>query len=92
MKQTESKYFFSPDLYQSAALVLLLNSRPEFKLVNGKILFGFPITDGLYRAMAEYNSGAPLNALEYSQSIKRLKAEMIMRRSMGNAGASHALH
>lgn len=90
MKQTETKVFFSTDLYLSAALVLLLNAQPEFKLVNGKILFGFPVTDGLYRAMAEYNCGTPLNALEYAQAIKRLKAEMIMRRTTGQTGVYHA--
>jgi hypothetical protein len=92
MKQIEAKIFFSPDLYLSAALVLLLNSQPAFKLVNGKVLFGFPITDALYRAMAEYNCGSPLNALEFSQSIKRLKSEMLMRRSMGNAEVNNAIH
>lgn len=92
MKQTETKVFFSPDLYQSAALVLLLNSQPEFKLVNGKILFGFPVNDELYRGMAQYNCGFPLNALEFTQSIKRLKSEMMMRRSMGNTEVNHAIH
>ena len=90
MEKTVTKVFFSPDLYLSAALVLILNSQPEFKLVNGKILFGFPITDALYRAMAEFNSGAPLNALEYAQTLKRLKAEMMMRREMGKTGVYHA--
>jgi hypothetical protein len=90
MKQIETKIFFSPDLYLSAALIIILNSQPEFKLVNGKVLFGFPITDSLYRAMAEYNCGATLNALEYAQAIKRLRAEMLMRRSMEKTGVYHA--
>ena len=89
MKQSETKIFYSPDLYLSAALVLLLNSQPEFKLVNGKILFGFPISDTLYRAMSEYNAGTPLNALEYAAAIKRLKSEMLMRRSMEKTGVYH---
>ncbi len=64
MKQTTDNVFFSPDLYLSAALALLLNAQPKFKLVNGKILFGYPADDNLYRAVTDFNSGAlsmPLN-------------------------------
>ena len=80
--------FFSPDLYLSAALVIILQRLPQFKTVNRKVLFGFPINDELYKAMAQYNSGHPLNALEYAQAIKRLKSEMIMRRQ-NSIGVSH---
>jgi hypothetical protein len=68
MKQTETKIFFSPNVCLSAALVLLLNSQPEFNIVNGKVLFGLPITDAHYLAMAEYNSGSAINALEFTMS------------------------
>jgi hypothetical protein len=32
--------------------------------------------------MNSYNNGEVLNALEYSQTIKRFRAEMIMRRKI----------
>ncbi len=90
MENSATKDFFTPDLYLTAGLILLLDSQPEFKVVNGKVLFGFPISDSLYQAMTEFNSGAPINALEYAQTLKRLKAEMFMRRTMGKTGVYHA--
>jgi hypothetical protein len=81
----DTKIFETPDLYLSAALSLLLEQDPIFTLVNGKILFGFNVNENLYRAMSNYNSGVALNALEFSQAIKRLKSEMLMRRQMGQS-------
>jgi hypothetical protein len=75
------RVFETPDLYLSAALVMLLEARPAFKVARGKTIFCFPATDDLYRAMSIYNAGAPLNAIEYAETIKRLRAEMIMRRN-----------
>ncbi len=80
MKQ---KDFETADLYLSSAIVILLNLQPTFKVENGRTLFVFPISDDLYKAMNAYNSGIAINAYEYAQMIKRLKAEMYMRRSMG---------
>ncbi len=77
------KLFWTVDLYLSSALVLLLNIQPEYRYANGKILFGFPVDDALYRAMAQYNTGACLNVFEYAQTLRRLRSEMLMRKGMG---------
>lgn len=79
MKQ---KDFETADLYLSSAICILLNIQPTFRVENGRTLFVFPISDNLYKAMNAYNSGAPVNAYEYAQMLKRLRAEMIMRRGM----------
>lgn len=78
MKQKE---FETGDLYLSSAICILLNTHPSFKVENGRTLFVFPISDNLYKAMNEYNNGMAVNAYEFAQIIKRLRAEMIMRRS-----------
>jgi len=80
MKQND---FETGDLYLSSAICILLNIQPAFKVENGRTLFVFPIADDLYKAMNAYNNGVSLNAYEYSQMIKRLRAEMLMRRGMG---------
>lgn len=76
----KEKNFETADLYLSSAVSIFLKQQPKFRVENGRTLFVFPISDGLYRAMAEYNNGAPISAYEYAQMIKRLRAEMIMRR------------
>jgi hypothetical protein len=81
MKQ---KDFESADLYLSAGISILLNLQPTFKVENRRTLFVYPISDDLYKAMNAYNSGIAINAYEYAQMIKRLRAEMLMRRSGGN--------
>lgn len=79
MKQKE---FISADLYLASAISIFLNTQPSFKIENGRTLFVFPISDALYGAMNAYNNGAPINAYEYAQTLKRLRAEMLMRRGM----------
>lgn len=79
MKQ---KQFETADLYLASAICILLNTQPSFRVENGRTLFVFPISDDLYKAMNEYNNGIPINAYSHAQMIKRLKAEMYMRRNM----------
>jgi len=84
-----TKEFVSSDLYLSAAISILLQIQPTFRVENGRTLFVFEVSDRLYRAMSDYNSGIELNALEFVQVLKRLKSEMLMRRSLDKAGVQH---
>lgn len=79
MKQ---KDFITADLYLASAISLLLNTLPSYRVDNGKTLFIFSPSNDLYQAMNEYNNGIALNALDYAQMVKRLRAEMLMRRGM----------
>lgn len=72
--------FETADLYLASAISILLKSNPSYKVENRRTLFIFPVSDNLYKAMAEYHGGIQLNAFEYAQIIKRLRAEMLMRR------------
>lgn len=74
------KEFETADLYLASAISLLLKSPPNYKVENSRTLFVYPISDDLYRAMNAFNNGIQLNAYEYSQEIKRQRAEMLMRR------------
>ena len=85
-----TKEFVSSDLYLSAAISILLQTQPNFRVENQRTLFVFEVSDRLYKAMSDYNSGIEINALEYVQVLKRLKSEMLMRRSMGKTGVYHA--
>jgi len=77
MKQ---RNFETADLYLSSALSILLKMQPSYRVENGRTLFIFPISDEFYKAMADYNKGIPLNVFEYGQVLKRLRAEMLMRK------------
>lgn len=80
------KVFETADLYLSSAITTLLKIEPIYKVIRGKTIFCFIATDELYRAMTVYNAGVSLPAVEYADTIKRLRAEMLTRRSAG-AGA-----
>lgn len=80
----KERTFETPDLYLTAAITILLNTQPSYKVINGKTFFCFPATDELYRAMGLYNSGVEIKAIEYSSVIKRLRGEAITRRSGAN--------
>jgi hypothetical protein len=79
MKQND---FETPDLYLASAISLILNKSPDFRVENGRTLFVFTISDDLYKAMHTYNTGFQISAYEYAQMIKRMRAEMLMRRGM----------
>lgn len=87
MKQ---KDFETADLYLASAISILLKSNPSYKVENSRTLFVFPISDDLYKAMNAFNNGIQLNAYEYSQTIKHLRAEMLMRRGQVGDGNGKA--
>lgn len=73
--------FATSDLYLASAVSLLLKIFPEYELAQGKILFHFPKSPELYEAIASYSDGILLNAYEYAFRIKRLRAEMLLRKN-----------
>jgi len=84
--QTEN-VFETPDLYLSSAIVMILKVEPSYTVRNDKTFFCFPVSDALYKTMGAYNAGRALCAIEYADTIKRLRAEMLLRRK---AGYTHA--
>lgn len=82
----ETNTFETDDLYLSSAITTILNKLPGFKVVNGRTIFVYPVSDALYSAITEYNSGIKLNAIELIQTIKRLRAEMMMKRNERERG------
>ena len=83
---SQEREFQTPDIYLSAAITMLLKTEPSYKVLNVKTFFCFPATDDLYRVMSLYNSGAEINAIEFSGVVKRLRGEAITRRSGATYG------
>ena len=80
---SHEKAFETPDLYLASAIVHLLDKEPSFTLHGTKVFFSFPMSEDLYRAIGLYNAGVPVNMFEYAVTIKRLRAEMMTRKSIG---------
>ncbi|HBR17150.1 MAG TPA: hypothetical protein DD725_06030 [Deltaproteobacteria bacterium] len=80
MKQKE---FITADIWLASAISILLNTPPEFQVVNHKTLFIFPGDNETYRAISEYNGGCSLPAYLFAATIKKLKVEMLTRRDGG---------
>lgn len=83
MKQKQAENFDTKDLWLASALTLLLNTPPEYKSDSGQVVFVFPKTDALYKAIAEYNAGVCLPVYTYAQTTKRLRSEMLTRKAEG---------
>lgn len=83
----KGKEFITGDIWLASAMSILLKTYPDFIVVSGKTLFVFPASDNIYKAISEFNGGIAINAYEYSQTVKRLKVEMITRkqREVNNA-------
>ncbi len=73
--------FATSDLYLASAISLLLKIIPEYELTQGKIFFHFPKSPELYEAVASYSDGVMLNAYEFAFRIKRLRADMLIRKN-----------
>lgn len=82
MEKEKAKEFITADLYLSSAISIYLKTKPSYRVENRRVLFVFPLTDDLYSAMSAYNGGGSICAFEYAQTIKRLRAEMLMRRGL----------
>ncbi len=79
----EKKEFSTSDVWLSAALTILLEIPPDFRLSSGKVFFVFPGTDKTFKAIRDYNGGTPINAFLYSETVKKLRVEMFNRRAGG---------
>ncbi|GBE37475.1 MAG TPA: hypothetical protein ENH24_00565 [Nitrospirae bacterium] len=84
-----AKEFTTSDLYLTSAISILLKIKPDFIVKNNRTLFVFQVSNDLYQAMSDFNSGVAINAYDFSQMIKRMRSEMITRRDMKNNNGRH---
>lgn len=84
MKAEQS--FKTGDIWLAAVVTVLLRIYPEFEVKNGRTFFIYPQDDAVYRAIADFNSGVAINIFEYTQTVKKLKSEMLTRREVVKSG------
>ncbi len=69
------RFYTTLDAYQAGFLTL---RRFHSKLIdqNGKIVFVFDLSDELLQALADYNTGAVVEASRFAFAIKTLKSQI----------------
>jgi hypothetical protein len=72
----------STDLYQDTTVEILTGDKSLLVVENGTVIFERPISDKILKAIDDYNGGIPINVLLFSQTYKRRRAEMLMKRGM----------
>jgi hypothetical protein len=72
----------STDLYQDTAVEILAGEKSDLIVENGTVIFERQISDKILQAIADYNNGIAINVLLFSQTYKRRRAEMLMKRGM----------
>jgi hypothetical protein len=78
-----TKVYTTLDSYQ-AGFLTLKGYTPELREQNGKVVFVFPHSDSLLRALLDYNNSAMVEASKFAFSIKTLKSQIhSMRRDKG---------
>ncbi len=78
-KQTTKQSFLTGDVWL-AAFLNYYGIAPILQDNNGRVIFAFPATDAVYRLAADYNSGAQVPLLAYSEIHKALKGQMFAAR------------
>jgi hypothetical protein len=69
------KVYTTLDAYQ-AGFLTLKNYIPKLIDQNGKIVFCFIVNDTFYSDLADYNSGALIEASRFAFAIKTLKSQI----------------
>jgi hypothetical protein len=72
--------FETSDIYLASAISLWLKIFPSFKIVNDRAVFVFPVSEDLYGAINDFNSG---ELSRYVLLLKRLRSEMYFVRKTG---------
>lgn len=86
MEHGITQTFETDDLYLTSAITTILKKPPGFKVINGRTIFIYPVSDELYKAISQYQSGVKLNAIELTLNIKKLRAEMLMKKNEHERG------
>ena len=68
---------FTLDLYLPSFVSKRLDFSPKFKNQSGKILFVFPGSLAVYKAIRDYNGSAQITASQYAEMIKRVRGTMV---------------
>jgi hypothetical protein len=78
--------FETPDIWLAAAIACFAGIEPNYSNRNGRIVFLFPKSDAVYRAMSDYNSDEPLPSFTFAQQSRELKGRLMRLKREGANG------
>ena len=76
MREKELRLFNTYDVWLSAYLQIYYQS-PSLKIVNGKVVFTFPVSNDLYKFISEFNGNAAAPISDYVDTVKTLRGQML---------------
>lgn len=68
----------------TAAFLVLHGMEVEFRLIGTRISFEFPATPETYALLRQFQANPSVRALDFSDSIRRLRARMLAERPPRN--------
>lgn len=81
---TMKKIFATHDVYLSAYLALS-GIQPTLEMEDHhRVVFEFPVTEELYKHMRAFNSNAAVPCIDFTTTIKKLRAQMLTLRDYSN--------
>ena len=75
----ETKTLQTLDLYM-ASFLAFHGIEPSLEIVNGKVIFVFPVTDSLYRLITKYNFDEETPVNSFVTTVKMLRGRMLSMR------------
>ena len=79
MGTTEQKTLKVLDINQ-ASFFTVCGIQPILELLNGRVIFKFPVTDKIYKLMDDYNSNVKIPILDFVTTLKSLRGQMLTMR------------
>ncbi len=79
MSKTEQKNFQTMDIWLSSFLSLY-GTPPKLEVINGRVIFTFPVSDDLYKLMTNYNSNVDIPVADFVTTVKTLRGQMLTMR------------
>jgi hypothetical protein len=71
----------TPNLWIVGYTIQTTKCKSGFEDNGSMLLFSLPKTDAVLKAMADFNNGGLVRAIEYAEIVKRLRHEMYLTRN-----------
>jgi hypothetical protein len=77
----EKEDITTPNLWLTGHIIYVTQCKSSFEHNGAMLLFSLPKTEAVMKAMADFNNGGLVPAIEYAEIIKRLRHEMYVAKT-----------
>jgi hypothetical protein len=82
----ENDVILTPNLWLAVYIVLITQCKSSFEHNGTMLLFSLPKTEAVTKAVADFNNGGLVSAIEYAEIAKRLRHEMFLAKNERESG------